>query len=270
MIDRSWEWARSHSRLRTNPIHQEEEINIVLTETFELEDSYIEEVNRGGTFHVQARFYKLMGEFKINSFKPNLYKLYTDHFSPALHRMITALSWRVRCLPVTELALHLHLGMLRGWVLLPMSWASSHLFVRFLVLTCFKSMYDVKLQENLNIYIYIYQNLAGIAEADISYSGTTCFTIDSATTICGSVGPQIGQDPYWTGLGGFHLNSIRFAMGWLYSKCSTLIQLTPLDFVGSTWWAQDNCSWHVANLHIYRLILIWSVHDLNTYAGETA
>lgn len=153
MIDRSWEWARSHSRLRTNPIHQEEEINIVLTETFELEDSYIEEVNRGGTFHVQARFYKLMGEFKINSFKPNLYKLYTDYFSPALHRMITALSWRVRCLPVTELALHLHLGMLRGWVLLPMSWASSHLFVRFLVLTCFKSMYDVKLQENLYIYI---------------------------------------------------------------------------------------------------------------------
>ena len=56
-------------------------------------------------------------------------------------------------------------------------------------------MRDVKLQEFLVHNIYD-QNLAGIAEVDISDSGTTCFTIDSAPPIRGSVGPQIGQDPY--------------------------------------------------------------------------
>ena len=54
MIERAWEWAKKNGRLRVNPVHGEEEINIVLSETFQLENMDVEENNRTGSFEVQA------------------------------------------------------------------------------------------------------------------------------------------------------------------------------------------------------------------------
>lgn len=54
MIDRSFAWAQKNKRMRSNPVHGEDEINIVLSETFELENMDIEENTRSGTFAVQA------------------------------------------------------------------------------------------------------------------------------------------------------------------------------------------------------------------------
>lgn len=54
MIDKAFEWAKANKRLRSNPVHGEDEVNIVLTETFQLEDCSIEESNQSGNFEVQA------------------------------------------------------------------------------------------------------------------------------------------------------------------------------------------------------------------------
>ena len=53
MCDKAWEWARTHKRIRCNPVHGEEEINVILTETYELEDVNLEETNRSGSFQVE-------------------------------------------------------------------------------------------------------------------------------------------------------------------------------------------------------------------------
>lgn len=53
MCDKAWEWAKAKKKIRCNPVHGEEEINIVLSETFELEDVSLEETNQAGSFEVE-------------------------------------------------------------------------------------------------------------------------------------------------------------------------------------------------------------------------
>lgn len=55
MIDNAWAWARAHKRVRTNDVHKEEEIRVVLTDTFEIEDAKMEETTQSGSFEVEDR-----------------------------------------------------------------------------------------------------------------------------------------------------------------------------------------------------------------------
>ena len=59
MIDRSWEWAKKKlpagSRFRTNPVYGAEEIKVVLSETFELENWDREETTRAGSIDINIR-----------------------------------------------------------------------------------------------------------------------------------------------------------------------------------------------------------------------
>lgn len=57
MIDRAWEWAKKQlpagSRFRTNSVHGAEEIKVVLSDTFELENLDREETTRSGSIDLQ-------------------------------------------------------------------------------------------------------------------------------------------------------------------------------------------------------------------------
>ena len=54
MCDAAWAWAASHNRLRTNAVHQEEEAQLILSETFELLDECGQEINMSGEFQLEA------------------------------------------------------------------------------------------------------------------------------------------------------------------------------------------------------------------------
>lgn len=61
MVDRAWEWAKAQStpenkRIRNNAVHGEEEIRIVLTDNFMIEDLSIEETTQSGSIAVEERF----------------------------------------------------------------------------------------------------------------------------------------------------------------------------------------------------------------------
>jgi len=53
MIDRAFAWAKSKGLIRTNEVHGEEEIKIVLSETFDVNQAEIEEAERSGTIEVK-------------------------------------------------------------------------------------------------------------------------------------------------------------------------------------------------------------------------
>ena len=52
-MDKAWAWAQARGKVRTNEIHGEEEIQIVLSETFEVNNADIEEVDQTGNITVQ-------------------------------------------------------------------------------------------------------------------------------------------------------------------------------------------------------------------------
>ena len=52
-MDRAFEWGRKNGAVRVNEVHGEEEVRLVLTETFQLENTDLEEVNRTGSFEVE-------------------------------------------------------------------------------------------------------------------------------------------------------------------------------------------------------------------------
>lgn len=54
MIAKAWAWARQHNRLRVNPVHGEEEIYLVLSETFNAKEMEEEEMTRQGNMEVQV------------------------------------------------------------------------------------------------------------------------------------------------------------------------------------------------------------------------
>ena len=43
MIERAWNWAKAKGKVRTNDVHGEEEIKIILSETFDINSAEIEE-----------------------------------------------------------------------------------------------------------------------------------------------------------------------------------------------------------------------------------
>ncbi|CAK8990416.1 unnamed protein product, partial [Durusdinium trenchii] len=53
MIQKAWQWAGAHGRKRKNEIHGEEEIQIVVDDTFDLMDTEIEEKERSGSLICQ-------------------------------------------------------------------------------------------------------------------------------------------------------------------------------------------------------------------------
>ena len=53
MCDRAWEWAARTGNLRTNQVHGEEEIKIVLNETFLAKNIHREENERSGSIQVE-------------------------------------------------------------------------------------------------------------------------------------------------------------------------------------------------------------------------
>lgn len=53
MIEKAWAWAQARGKVRTNSIHGEEEIQVVVNETFELNNADIEEVEQKGSIAVQ-------------------------------------------------------------------------------------------------------------------------------------------------------------------------------------------------------------------------
>ena len=57
MIDKTFDWARKNGRLRENAVHGDEEVRIVLNETFELEDIKKEEWEQTGTLEVEERYH---------------------------------------------------------------------------------------------------------------------------------------------------------------------------------------------------------------------
>lgn len=57
MIDKAFEWAKAQKcnpkKIRTNAVHGEEEIQIVLNDTFEMQDVHEEETNQTGSIDAQ-------------------------------------------------------------------------------------------------------------------------------------------------------------------------------------------------------------------------
>ena len=53
MVDTAFKWAASHSLIRTNPVHGEEEAKLVLNETFQLCDETGQTVEFNGTMEVE-------------------------------------------------------------------------------------------------------------------------------------------------------------------------------------------------------------------------
>ena len=54
MIQKAVAWAKSAKRIRVNPVHGEEELNLVLSETFSSKEKEEEEMQRQGNFEVQV------------------------------------------------------------------------------------------------------------------------------------------------------------------------------------------------------------------------
>ena len=53
MVEKAWQWAQTHGRVRTNQIHGEQEIQIVVDEKFEVSKLDTEEYERAGNIDVE-------------------------------------------------------------------------------------------------------------------------------------------------------------------------------------------------------------------------
>lgn len=60
MIEKAWSWAQTHGRVRTNEIHGEQEIQVVVDEKFEMSKLDIEENERSGTITVEEGLHACM------------------------------------------------------------------------------------------------------------------------------------------------------------------------------------------------------------------
>lgn len=64
MVEKAWAWAQTHGRIRTNEVHGEQEIQVVVDERFEVSNQDIEEIEQSGSIAVQERLCMRMS-FKI-------------------------------------------------------------------------------------------------------------------------------------------------------------------------------------------------------------
>ena len=53
MINAGFAWATANGLVRKNPVHQEEEAKLVISETFELQDQTGTEISLSGNFEVE-------------------------------------------------------------------------------------------------------------------------------------------------------------------------------------------------------------------------
>lgn len=60
MIQKAVAWAKSSKKHRVSSVHGEEEIYLILSETFEAKEKHEEEVNRQGSMEVEVRFQSLL------------------------------------------------------------------------------------------------------------------------------------------------------------------------------------------------------------------
>lgn len=60
MIEKAWSWAQTHGRVRTNEIHGEQEIQVVVDEKFEMSKLDIEENERSGAITVEEGLHACM------------------------------------------------------------------------------------------------------------------------------------------------------------------------------------------------------------------
>lgn len=65
MIERAWNWAKQSNNIRSNEVHGEEEVRLVLSDTFEDTHKKLEEVDRSGSILVEDRGC-LLGFFENN------------------------------------------------------------------------------------------------------------------------------------------------------------------------------------------------------------
>ncbi len=63
MISNAWAWGKQSNNLRTNEVHGEEEVRLVLADTFEDTHKKLEEVDRSGSIHIEDRGCLLGGLF---------------------------------------------------------------------------------------------------------------------------------------------------------------------------------------------------------------
>lgn len=54
MWTKAVEWAKANNRFRVNSVHGEDEIKVVLAETFDMEQLVAEETTQCGSFDVEA------------------------------------------------------------------------------------------------------------------------------------------------------------------------------------------------------------------------
>ena len=52
-MQKAWAWAKTNQKIRVNPIHGEEEIYILVAETWAMTDLDREETEQSGTINVQ-------------------------------------------------------------------------------------------------------------------------------------------------------------------------------------------------------------------------
>ena len=75
MIESAWAWAKAKGRVRKNEVHGEEEIKIVLTETFDVNNADIEEVERSGSIAIQEQSnMNTLNYFFLISFYPKSFR----------------------------------------------------------------------------------------------------------------------------------------------------------------------------------------------------
>lgn len=57
-MDKAWTWGKQTQNIRVNPIHgEEEEVKLVLSDTFEASEKNTEATDRSGSIFVQDLFF---------------------------------------------------------------------------------------------------------------------------------------------------------------------------------------------------------------------
>ena len=67
MVEKAFAWAQSNNRIRTNEIHGEQEIQVVLNEKFQVSNTDVEEVERSGNITVQDIWFPII-DIMLNVF----------------------------------------------------------------------------------------------------------------------------------------------------------------------------------------------------------
>ena len=117
MIDRAFAWAKKNStptnkRCRTNDVHGEDEIKIVLSDTFELDNIDLDETTRSGSVTVEEGMHLLGSQFYSLFYPVKLKSL--SLLCQLLSRTQTVLFSSPSCLQRMSSMLPMRKGLMRG------------------------------------------------------------------------------------------------------------------------------------------------------------